>query len=220
MGRSPTGKLTMLIIAVLNAKGGCGKTMIATHIAALCAREGKRVALCDLDAQKSARRWLERRPRDAASIERAKLKKDGLRVATGVTRVVIDGAAAMDRAEAKELIARADVIVVPVLPSMADREATETLLERLASLKRLRKGQRALAFVANRYRRGTKAAGALDDFLAQQQWPVVGRLRDTQLYTNAAERGLSVFELRESRARSYAAEWQDLADFLDRQASD
>ncbi len=210
----------MLTVAVLNAKGGCGKTTIATHLAALFALQGRSAALCDLDAQKSARRWLERRPSGASRIDRAPLKKDGLSVPKGVTRVVIDGNAAMDKAEAKWAIARADVIVVPLLPSLTDRDATRRLLDRIADIKRVRRGKRRIVFVANRYRRRTRATADLETFLDEQEWPVLARLRDTQLYTNASDAGLSIFELRERRAREYAAEWQALADDLEQRADD
>mgnify|MGYP006280744845 CR=1 FL=1 len=210
----------MLTVAVLNAKGGCGKTTIATNLAALFALQGRGAALCDLDAQKSARRWLERRPRDAPRIHRAPLKKNGLDVPDGVTRVVIDGNAAMDKDEAKWGIGRADLIVVPILASLTDRDATRRLLDRVARLKRVRRGKRRIVFVANRYRRRTRAATELEGFLAEQEWPVLARLRDTQLYTSAGDAGLSIFELRERRAREYAAEWQPLADDLEQCADD
>lgn len=210
----------MLTIAVINAKGGCGKTTIATNLAALFALQGRNVAVCDLDAQKSARRWLERRPQQAPRVQRAPLKKNGLQVPDGVTRVVIDGNAAMDKDEAKWAIGRADLIVVPILPSVTDRDATRRLLDRVGDLKRVRRGKRAIAFVANRYRRRTRATADLEAFLQEQSWPVLARLRDTQLYTNAGDTGLSIFELRERRAREYAAEWQALADDLEQRADD
>lgn len=210
----------MLTVAVINAKGGCGKTTIATNLAALFALQGRHAALCDLDAQKSARGWLQRRPQEAPRVERARLKKGELVVPSGVTRTVIDGNAAMDRSAAKSAIRQADVILVPILPALTDQEATARLLETIASLKPIRRSKRTVCFIANRYRRQTRASQALNTFLAQQAYPVLARLRDTQLYTNAADAGLSVFELRERRAREYAAEWQDLANELEQHADD
>ena len=55
-------------IMVLNAKGGCGKSTLATNIAAYFANEGASVALADFDPQRSSLDWLERRPADRAEI--------------------------------------------------------------------------------------------------------------------------------------------------------
>ena len=51
-------------IMVLNAKGGCGKSTLATNIASWYATEGASVALADFDPQRSALDWLDRRPAD------------------------------------------------------------------------------------------------------------------------------------------------------------
>jgi len=210
----------MLTIAVMNAKGGCGKTTIATHLAALFALQGRTVALADLDRQRSSRMWLERRPANAPPIERARFRKGEIVTSGRATRLVVDGAAAMERAESKWVIARAGIILIPVLPSAYDQEAATRMLKAIGSIKRVRKRKRSILFVANRHRARTRAATELDEHLAAQDWPVIARLRDSQLYARAADTGLSLFELRERRAREYAADWQELADFLESRADD
>jgi chromosome partitioning protein len=205
----------MLTIAVLNAKGGCGKTTIATNLAAWFSLQGYRTALGDMDAQRSSRYWLARRPNTAAEIESVKLHKQFREPTKKTSRFVIDGAAAMDRGEVKDVIAQADVILVPILPSTYDQEATRVLLERVADIKRVRKGKRHIAFVANRIRPRTRNAAALETFLAEQPFPTIGRLRDTQIYSNAADSGLSIFETREARAKQYAEEWAGLTAHLE-----
>ena len=72
----------MHTIMVLNAKGGCGKTTIATTLACYFAASGYNTALMDFDPQQSSNRWLETR-----SPEQPKIKAiDGVRQKTGVTR--------------------------------------------------------------------------------------------------------------------------------------
>ena len=66
-------------ILVLNAKGGCGKSTIATNIASYYAVEGKSVALADFDPQRSSLDWLARRPADAPEIAGVPAFEDGLR---------------------------------------------------------------------------------------------------------------------------------------------
>lgn len=51
----------MQTIALIGQKGGSGKTTLATALAVRAARDGKSVALIDLDPQGSATRWAEHR---------------------------------------------------------------------------------------------------------------------------------------------------------------
>ena len=55
-------------IVVLNSKGGCGKTTIATNLASLYSREGFITALMDYDLQGSSLRWLKIRPKEAGTV--------------------------------------------------------------------------------------------------------------------------------------------------------
>src|SRR5690606_39516130 len=56
---SPGG--SMPVVAVVNRKGGSGKSTFAAHAAAWCARQGHAVMLGDIDRQQSSRGWLRRR---------------------------------------------------------------------------------------------------------------------------------------------------------------
>lgn len=50
-----------MIVALLNQKGGVGKTTLTTHIAAKLALRGQNVILLDADPQGSALGWTQRR---------------------------------------------------------------------------------------------------------------------------------------------------------------
>ncbi len=52
----------MQTILIANPKGGSGKTTLATGVAGWLAGKRQRVALQDLDPQRSSREWLLRRP--------------------------------------------------------------------------------------------------------------------------------------------------------------
>src|SRR5688572_31792338 len=104
-------------ILVTNAKGGCGKSTIATSLAAYFASEGHATALADFDPQASALAWLEQRPADCAPIAGVRGFESGLKAVPRNTEfVVIDSPAGSYGSALTELVRRAETIVVPVLP--------------------------------------------------------------------------------------------------------
>jgi chromosome partitioning protein len=171
----------MLTILVANIKGGCGKTTIATHLAAAFATAGKTTVLADVDRQKSSLGWLERRPAGAAHLVGVDWSKDLDSVPKGVTRLVIDAPAALKTKQIEELVKLADLIVLPVLPSTFDELATQRFLGKLEELKPIARNKKQVVVVGNRLRARTKSADRLDDFLGGVGHTVVTRLRDTQL---------------------------------------
>ena len=66
-------------ILVTNAKGGCGKSTIATNLAAYYASEGYTTTLADYDQQATTLNWLDERPEECASIVGLAAFDDGLR---------------------------------------------------------------------------------------------------------------------------------------------
>ena len=118
-------------IMVMNAKGGCGKSTLATNIASYFATEGANVALADYDPQRSGLDWLERRPDNRANDSwLLPALKSGLRKAPrNADILVIDAPARSHGNELTDLVKHAETIVVPVLPSTIDMQATTTFPE-------------------------------------------------------------------------------------------
>lgn len=205
----------MIAILVANIKGGCGKTTIATHLAAAYAKAGFATALADVDRQKSSLGWLDRRPATAAAIQGQDWGKDILSPPKGTARLVIDAPAALKTKQIEDLVKMADMVVLPVLPGVFDEQATRRFLDKLEELKPIAKNKKQVAVVGNRLRARTKAADRLDNFLSGVGHSVAARLRDSQIYPDAAAMGLSLFDIPGKRAGEHRADWEPLLAYID-----
>jgi chromosome partitioning protein len=202
-------------IMVLNAKGGCGKSTLATNIASYFATEGATVALADYDPQRSSLDWLDRRPDNRAPIAAVAGFEDGLRKAPrNADILVIDAPARSHGAELTDLVKHAETIVVPVLPSTIDMQATTTFLEELKDQNKIAKKQAKVAVVANRVRENTLIYDDLDEYLTKVRVPYIAALREAQNYVRAYTRGIGIFELPEYLAWPDWDEWEPLTAWL------
>jgi len=202
-------------IMVLNAKGGCGKSTLATNIASYFATEGANVALADYDPQRSSLDWLERRPDNRPPIAAVAAFEDGLRhVPRSADIVVSDAPARSHGAELTDLVRHAETIVVPVLPSTIDMQATTTFLEELRRVGKIERKQAKIGAIANRVRDNTLIFDDLDEYLTRARVPYIAALREAQNYVRAYTRGIGIFELPEYLAWPDWDEWEPLTAWL------
>lgn len=207
----------MLTILVANSKGGCGKTTTATQLAAAFARSGLATALADADRQRSSLGWLERRPATVVAIRGLDWTK-GPAKPPSVDRLVVDAPAALKRGGLEDLVDTADVVLVPVLPSAFDEAATATLTAKLAALKPVRKGKKAVGVVANRLKARSRAAQRLEAFCAELDQPLAGRIADRAAYADLALEGLGVFDLDGTKAKGWREDWLPVVAFCEARA--
>lgn len=202
-------------IMVLNAKGGCGKSTLATNIASYFASEGAEVALADYDPQRSGLDWLERRPDNRPKIAGVAAYDQGLRrVPRNADILVLDAPARSHGAELTNLVKHAETIVVPVLPSTIDMQATSRFLKELQVLAKVQNKNVKIGAVANRVRDNTLIFDDLDEYLTKARVPYIASLRDAQNYVRAYTRGLGIFELPEYLAWPDWEDWEPLTSWL------
>ena len=202
-------------IMVLNAKGGCGKSTIATNIASYFANEGASVALADYDPQRSSLDWLDRRPDNRAKIAGVAAFEEGLRHAPrNVDFIVSDAPARSHGKELTDLVKHAETIVVPVLPSTIDMQATSTFLKELQAVNKVANKQVRIAAIANRVRDNTLIFDDLDEYLTKARVPYIAALREAQNYVRAYTRGIGIFELPEYLGWPDWSEWEPLTAWL------
>ncbi|MET0986766.1 MAG: AAA family ATPase [Steroidobacteraceae bacterium] len=207
-------------VMVMNAKGGCGKSTLATNIAGYFATEGHKVALADYDPQRSSLDWLSLRAEDLPRIAPVDAVEDGLRSVPRDTEVlVIDAPARTHGSEMNELVRRAETIIVPVLPSPIDMKACAHFMTELLELGKVQREQARLGLVANRVRENTLMFDELDTYLGKLKVPYLSSLRQSTNYLRAFQRGMSVFELPEYLAKPDWEQWQPITKWLNSKKS-
>ena len=207
-------------IMVLNAKGGCGKSTIATNLAIYYASEGYRVALVDYDPQATTLDWLERRPDHVAPIRGVEGYKSGLRhIPRSADIAVLDAPARSHGPELTYLVNHSDTIIVPVLPSTIDMQAAGKFISELKSKYRVAAKGAKVAVVANRVRENTLIFDELDEFLGRLRVPYITAFREAQNYVRAYTRGLGIYELPEYLAWPDWEQWDPLIEYLDSRRS-
>ena len=208
----------MRTIMLMNAKGGCGKTTLATNIATWFADEGAKVALADFDPQGSSLDWLEARKdyEGIPSIEGIDATRDPVKPTPGTDYLIMDAPAGTHGPVINQMLKQVQSLIIPVLPSPIDMRACSRFLDELLKSGRVTRKQTRIAIVANRTRENTLIYRELEQYLGHLKLPFLTHLRESQNYIRAAERGLGLFELAPSQVWQDIELWDPVLEWLEK----
>jgi chromosome partitioning protein len=183
----------------MNPKGGCGKTTLATNLAAWFALRGPPPTVVDCDPQGFCTRWIERRASDRPKVHALATgpltARSTIEVHAESSVVIIDLPAAITGDQLHAFVYLADSLLLPVTPSEIDVYSATRFIAELLLDAQLDRSERRVGIVANRVRERTRSFAMLMRFLGSLRIPLIGTLRDSQNFVQAAALGLGVCEL-------------------------
>jgi chromosome partitioning protein len=200
-------------IGVVNAKGGSGKTTLATNLARAVQLDGNDVAIIDTDPQRTASTWAQSQPDDYdlpvrhaedATGDTLQARISALTATSDIA--VIDGSAKIDDGTGAAVRA-SDAVLIPVQPTPADTWGARSVVEVVKST------GTAAALVISRQIVGTNLAGEVADGLKNYELPVFeSRTSQRVAYAEAMFDGRTVLDV--PGADKAAAEVQGIATEL------
>ena len=181
----------MKTIALVNWKGGVGKTALAVNLAVYAHRKRRRVILIDIDPQASAANWNNERDKDD-QLDVVKIDASALRTThTSAQRQGFD-LAIIDTSEIDFHPAHAsnfsDFVLIPTLPFTLDLKTTLSTLEAIAG------GDTPYAVVLNKVPRTYTQIDKVRSFLEELNFPVLPQVIHEYAAFKHSTQGGSIFE--------------------------
>jgi len=186
-----------VIVAVVNQKGGAGKTTIALNLAAALAEKGDRILLIDADPQQTAQDWAAVREAPPSfqivGMSKPILHRDLPKLAADYDHVIIDGAP-RNYEVARSAIGAADLVLIPVQPSGTDFWASRETVKLAQEMHSFKETQKSVFMVSRRINR-TSLSESVAEALADFGLPILKAATSQRVaYAEAMTAGMTVIE--------------------------
>lgn len=186
------------VIAILNPKGGAGKSTISSNLARCLQLSGANVLVADSDPQGTLRDWRQSDQQDiqpaVVGVDRPSLHKDLPKVAVTFDYVIIDGAAKLQEMVASSVKA-ASIILIPIQPSAADVWGCKELISLIKARQEVTEGKPKVSFLINRQIKNTNLANDIEQILEEFEMPIFkSRTSQRVIYAEALSAGTTVLD--------------------------
>lgn len=190
-------------IALLNQKGGSGKTTVSTNLAHALKLDSLKVLLVDADPQGNSRDWNDANDGEilpVVGLDRETLPKDLSAISHGYDWVVIDGAPQVARLSAAAVKA-ADIILIPVQPSPYDIWACADLVDIIKARQQVTDGRPYASFLISRSIKNTRLSTEVGKALKDYELPILKSGTTQRIsYPTTASEGLTVLGSSDEKA--------------------
>ena len=204
--------MLVMIVALVNSKGGVGKSTVAVHLAVWLFEQGKKVALIDSDVQSASSLWLSEAAPEA-KIFRLQTPDDVLdqvpKIQEDYEYVIADGPAGLSEVT-RTIFFVADLTLLPCGPSVLDLRAVSDAIRVLHQVQRIRKGPPRAVLVPNKLQVQYRLSQELLETAKNLEIPTSSGLRLRQAYADAAGQGTVVWRMGSKSAQEAAFEIQEL----------
>jgi chromosome partitioning protein len=193
------------VIAVINQKGGAGKTTLAMNLAAGLNLRGNTIVV-DIDSQGSAMQWASMGKGDFSTpVESIAEVWDSNvlhRNYQAYRYIVLDCPPSLEKQAVHQALRTCDIVLIPVLPSPIDLWATLRLSQEVEEVKKTNPDIKAY-LVINQLELNSALSAAMQDVLTDFGIPVLSAMiRRRAAYRSAALEGLSVYQMGKRGARA------------------
>ena len=195
----------MPVVAIINQKGGTGKTTLATNLAWVLADKHD-VLLLDADPQASGQNWTAGDGPMPNTLTVEEANGNLLRQVETVSRnydwIIIDGPPGITKTSA-DAVRAADVVLIPTQPSPLDVWAAADIVAAVRARQKTSKGVPKAAFVITMTQPRTRLSRQIDEALKEMGIPVMqARTTRRVAYPTAINDGNSVVVGRDQTARN------------------